>query len=132
MTRLLFCSALAALTAAVHTPVPQAQGEKTATQFFLEYRAAFEKAKSMDEILPFMVKERRDDMVKTPAPERKKKFERMQMMSDARNVKVVSETKTDKGVELSVEGVDAQKQKATGRIQVVREGGSWKIAEEIW
>jgi hypothetical protein len=110
----------------------QAQAPKTASQVFLEYRAIFEKAKSVDEIMPFQDTATRAQMEKTPAADRKQMFQMMQAMSDARGVKVIKETKTPKGVELAVEGTTPDKKKATGTIQMVQEKGAWKVAGENW
>jgi hypothetical protein len=130
---LLFALAVTVMTAAM-VPLVRAQpaAPKTASQVFLEYRAAFEKAKAVEEIMPFQDKATRAQIEKTPAAERKQMFEMMQIMSDARDVKVVKETRNDKGVELTVEGTTPDKKKSTGKIQMVQEGGAWKVAGENW
>jgi hypothetical protein len=132
MKLLLRVSALAALVATGVAGTGLAQIVKTPGQVFLEYRAAFEKAKTVDEILPFMDKTTKAEILKTPATERKQMFSMMQMMSDARSVKVVKETTNDKGVELAVEGTTPDKKKSTGKIQMVKEAGAWKVAKESW
>ena len=112
--------------------VLQAQPPKTASQVFLDYRAAFEKATTVDEILPFQAKATRDQIEKTPAAQRKQMFEMMKAMSDARGVKVIKETKNATGVELAVEGTTPDKKTSTGKIQMVQENGAWKVANEDW
>ena len=47
------------------------------------------------------------------------------------NVKVVKETKTDEGVTLTVEGMDAT-EKMTGQVRILREDGAWKMGRESW
>ncbi len=59
-------------------------------------------------------------------------FSMMQMMSDARGVKVVKETKTAAGVDLAVEGTTPDKKKSAGTIQMVKEDGAWKVSKEKW
>ena len=71
---------------------------QTASEFYMTYRAAFAKAKAIEEMLPLMSKEMKAQIEKTPADERPKMFEFVQMMSTAMtNVKVLKETKTDTG-----------------------------------
>ena len=133
MKNLFSCFLVVAVVALAIAPVSaQAQATKTASQVFLEYRAAFEKATSVDEILPFQDAATKAQILKTPASERKQMFDMMKSMSDARGVKVISETKNAKGVELAVEGTTPDKKKATGKIQMVQEGGAWKVASEDW
>jgi hypothetical protein len=46
--------------------------------------------------------------------------------------KIVKETASAKGATLTVDGVDADKGKSTGTIDVVKENGAWKIGNESW
>ena len=49
------------------------------------------------------------------------------------DVKVVKEEAGPDGKTiLSVEGVDDDKAKGTGKITLVKEGGAWKLGEESW
>ena len=110
-----------------------ATAQKTATQFYMEYQAAFAKAKSIDDILPFMAKSRVDEMKKTPAAERAKMFEFIQMMaSEHKNVKVAKETKTATGYTLDVTATTSDKKPATGTVDIITEGGAMKINRESW
>jgi hypothetical protein len=105
---------------------------QTATEFYMSYRAAFAKAKTIEQMLPLMSKEVRAQVEKTPAAERPKMFEFVKEMSAAMtNVKVVKETKSDAGVTLTVEGMDG-KDKMTGQIQILKEGDAWKMGKESW
>jgi hypothetical protein len=107
-----------------------AQTDQTASKFYLAYRAAFDKAKSIDELLPFMAAERRKEIESTPAGERAKMFEMIKEFGALSQVKVVSETKTANGATLAVEGVGSSKSKTTCTITTVREGNAWKIGRE--
>jgi hypothetical protein len=40
-------------------PAPSAPSPQTASQFYLEYRAAFDKARKLEDILPFMTAQKR-------------------------------------------------------------------------
>ena len=125
---------LACLTAAfaLATTAVQAQTEQSATQFYMAYRAAFAKATKVDELLPFMAKARRAEIEKTPAGERSKMFAFIKELDTVSQIKVTKETKTANGVTLSAEGIDGDKKKSTGTIDVVREDGGWKLGKESW
>jgi hypothetical protein len=125
---------LACLTAAVAlaTTAVQAQAEQSATQFYMAYRAAFAKATKVDELMPFMAKARRAEIEKTPAGERSKMFAFIKELDTVSQIKVTKETKTANGVTLSAEGIDGDKKKSTGTIEVVREDGGWKLGKESW
>ena len=125
--------ALAAVFTAVAglaAPALAQDAQKSASQFYTEYRAAFEKAKTIDEILPYMSANRRKQVEATPAGERKKMFEFIKMMGTLSNVKIVKEARTDAGATLTVEALDSDKAKTTGTITVVNESNAWKIEKE--
>ena len=125
---------LACLTAAfaLATTAVQAQTEQSATQFYMAYRAAFAKATKVDELMPFMAKARRAEIEKTPAGERSKMFAFIKELDTVSQIKVIKETKSANGVTLSAEGIDGDKKKSTGTIDVVREDGGWKLGKESW
>jgi hypothetical protein len=122
---------LAAVLALAATTV-HAQGEQSATQFYMAYRAAFAKATKVDDLLPYMSKARKAEIEKTPAGERAKMFEFIKEFDTVTQIKVIKEAKTASGVTLSAEGVDGDKKKSTGTIDVVREDGAWKLGKESW
>ena len=114
------------------TAISAQPASQTASEFYMSYRAAFAKAKAIDEMLPLMSKEVRAQIEKTPAAERPKMFEFVKQMSTSMtNVKVLKEAKNDAGVMLTVEGMDGQ-DKASGQIQIVKEGDAWKVGKESW
>ena len=128
-------AALVAVVCAVALPAvaQPAASYKNASEFYLAYRVAFDKATSIDELLPWVAKERREVIAKAPAAERKEGFDMMKMFDDRRSVKVVKETPSAAGAELQVEGVSAESQaKATGVITLLKEDGAWKIVRESW
>jgi hypothetical protein len=105
---------------------------QTASEFYMSYRAAFAKAKAIEEMFPLMSKDVRAQIEKTPAAERPKMFEFVKEMSTGMtNVKVTKETRTDTGVTLTVEGMDG-KDKMSGQVQIVKEGDAWKVGKESW
>ena len=122
----------ASLTLAVWTlPGLLAQTE-TATQFYQRYLAAFAKAKTIEEILPFMAEASRKQAEATPKEDRDKMFGMIKILSH-HDVKVLKEERAADGKTiLSVEGIDDDKQKGTGKVTLVKEGNVWKIGEESW
>ena len=118
-------SSLGAMTA-------QAQKPQSGTEFYLAYKAAFDKAKTIEDIYPFMAAERLAEMKATPAEDRKMMFEMVKTMGSVTSVKVLKETATPTGATLDVEGVGVDKAKTTGVITLVKEAGAWKIDKESW
>ena len=72
------------LVSLVAQPAP-AQTE-TASQFYMRYRAAFEKAKKIEDLTPFLSKKSLDMVNSTPAAERPKFFEMMKTMGSITDV----------------------------------------------
>ena len=120
---------VAALLAGVRA---DAQTEQTGTQFYMAYRAAFQKAGKVEELFPFMGSAQRAQVEKTPADERGKMFELNKAFIAFTHDKVLKETKSATGATLEVEGIDSDKKKATASVELVKEGGAWKIGKESW
>ena len=113
-------------------PVLAADKPGEGTKFFMDYRAAFQKAKAVEELFPFMSKEKISQVEKTPKADRIKMFELMKMM-DMKNVKVTKETKTSIGYTLEATGEGGMGGGLSkGTITVVREDGKLKLGEESW
>lgn len=128
--------AVTALVLAIALPVAAQTATstyKTAGEFYLAYREAFVKAKTVDELAPWMSKARRDQIAKETPADRKEMFEMIKMFDDRTNIKVLKETATATGADLQVEGVSAEtKSKGTGVITLVKEGAAWRIDKESW
>lgn len=105
--------------------------EQTATDFYRDYRVAFEKAQTVEEILPRMSKAVWAKVEATPKEERAQMFEFLKEMSKMSGVKVVKETKTPEGVMLTVEGTQDGEARV-GQVQIVKEDGAWKLGRESW
>jgi hypothetical protein len=109
-----------------------AEKAKTATEYYMQYQAAFEKAKSVDDLIPFMPKESQEQIKKASAEEKKQGFAMMKAMG-AKQVKVVKETATDAGATLDVEGVGGlDGGKMTGKVNLVKDASGWRIDKESW
>ena len=106
---------------------------KTGAEFYMAYRQAFAKAKTIDDLLPWMSKSKRDQMGAMPAGERTKIFGMIKAMDDHTNIKVVKETASATGADLQVEAVSTgSKSKVTATITLVKEAGAWKLDQEEW
>lgn len=106
---------------------------QTATQYYMAYRVAFDKASKLDEILPYMAAKNRAQVEATPADEREKMFGLIKIMNQLTDVKVLKETRTaDGGATLTVEGIDSDKKKGSGTVDIVKEDGEWKVGKENW
>ncbi len=108
----------------------QAAGE--GAKFYAEYRAAFAKAKAIEDVLPFLSKKRIEMVDQTPREDRPKMFGLMKAM-DVQDVKVLKESKTDTGYVLDAVGKGGMGPgEAKGTITIVREGGKLKLDRESW
>ena len=135
MTRLLrivsaSCVTIGLLAAAV--PARAQAPAATASDFYLQYRKAFDAAKKIEDLLPMMSAGVRKEIEATPAAQRPQMFEMVKMMGALTNVKVTKETRTANGATLSVDAIDSDKKRTTGTIDIVKEGGAWKIGKESW
>ena len=88
ITSLVSSVVLIAMSAASAAAQPDAT-YKTGGEFYLAYRVAFDRATSIDELLPWVAKGRRDQIAKSPAGERKEAFAMIKMFDDLTNVEVV-------------------------------------------
>ncbi|HEX7404210.1 MAG TPA: hypothetical protein VF287_09350, partial [Usitatibacter sp.] len=86
-------------------PAPAAPSQQTASQFYLEYRAAFDKAKKLEDILPFMTAQKRQQVEAMPAIVRDLGLESMKATKTVPGVKILKEERTATGVTLTVEGI---------------------------
>jgi hypothetical protein len=109
-----------------------AQGAQTPSQFYMEYRKAFDAAKKVEDLLPFMSTATKKQVEATPPAERPEIFEMIKMMGALTNVKISKETRTANGATLTVDALDSDKAKTTGTIDIVREGNAWKLGKESW
>jgi hypothetical protein len=111
---------------------PVAAQTQTASQFYLAYRTAFDKATKIDDLFPYMSKKNIDQVNQTPAADREKMFQMMKMVGVITEVKVVKETKTATGATLEVQALDPDKKPTKGTIEVIKEGDAWKVGSESW
>lgn len=120
----------AMLLAAAAPAGAQPTGE--GTRFYTEYRAAFGKAKAIEELLPYLSKERAEMVQQTPKEDRVKLFGIMKAL-DVKDVKVLKESKAGTGYVLEAAGKGGMGPgESKGTINIVREGGKLKLDKESW
>jgi hypothetical protein len=105
---------------------------QTPTQFYMEYREAWTRAKSIDALLPYLSKDGRTEIEATPPDKRQMMFEMMKMMGNMSNIKVAKETPQGDGYLLDLTGTGADKSPLTGTAEIIREGGAFKLKHESW
>jgi hypothetical protein len=126
-------AAVLVLTFGVSLLAQPAATYKNGAEFYLAYRAAFTKARSLDDLLPWMARARRDEIAKSPPGERREGFRLMKIFDDHINFTVLKETPSATGARLQVEAITAtEKARETGVVTLVKEAGAWKLAEESW
>jgi hypothetical protein len=113
-------------------PVAAQKAAQTPTQFYMEYRDAWLKAKSIDPIIPYLGKDSRAEIEATPKDKRQMMFDMMKMMGNMTNVKVVKETKQGDGYMLDLTATSPEKKPMKGTAEIVMEGGAMKLKKESW
>jgi hypothetical protein len=109
-----------------------AQAATSASDFYLQYRKAFDAAKKIEDVLPFMSADTTKQIQATPPAERGQMFEMIKMMGTLTNVKITKETKTATGATLIVNAIDSDKKPTVGTIDIVQESGKWRLGKESW
>jgi len=102
------------------------------SDFYMQYRKAFDAAKKIEDVMPFMSADTTKQIQATPAAERAQMFEMIKMMGTLTNVKITKEARTANGATLTVTALDSDKKNTTGTIEIVQEGGKWKVGKESW
>ena len=98
---------------------------------YLDLRAAAAKATSAEAMLPFLSATYRRVISTLPAAERQDWLQRLKRMPPA-PVKIQAQALAGDRCALGVVTRDASHVKWSGRVEMVREGGTWKLADESW
>ncbi|HVN76888.1 MAG TPA: hypothetical protein VMT19_11260 [Thermoanaerobaculaceae bacterium] len=132
--RTVLCLAVCGVVAAAGAALAGPPANQTPTQFYMGYRAAFEKATKIEDILPYMCAANRKEAEGTPADDRAKMFGVIKMMDTHTKVKVLKEDRqADGSAVLSVSAFDTDQNKdVTAKVTVVKEDGAWKLQKEAW
>jgi hypothetical protein len=103
------------------------------TATYVSYREALEKARSFDDLFPFMDKATRAKIEASPAEQRERGFQMGRAMSEVVDVKIGKETVTGATAVVEADGVQAfSGSDAHATVRLVKEDGAWKVANESW
>jgi hypothetical protein len=105
---------------------------KTPTQAYLEYQAAVQKATSLAEVLPRLSAAYRAMLEAHPKKEHPVWLERLKESSNIKDLKITKETISGDKCTLDGSGTSARGNQVRGKVNLVREGGAWKLDEEFW
>lgn len=120
------------LLSATHQPQPAPA--ESGTAFYLRFRQVALTARSMDQITAFWCTPLLEDFQKEPEPIRARALEMIKRMENSlTDVRVLTETATPAGATLTLDAVGPDKKPVTGRVDLIRENGAWKLVEaEQW
>jgi hypothetical protein len=113
-------------------PVAAQKAAQTPTQFYTEYRDVWQKAKSIDPILPYLSKDSRAEIEATPKDKRQEMFGMMKLLGNMTDVKVAKETKQGDGYMLELTATGPDKKPMKGSAEIIMEGGAMKLKKETW
>jgi hypothetical protein len=117
---------LASLAVAVGAPA------KTPTQSYLDFHLALDKAKTLDEVLPYLSAAYRGMLESQPKSERAVWLGRLKHTSNGKDLKITKETIKGDSCTLEATATSARGNAMKGKISLVKEGGAWKLDEEGW
>lgn len=125
---------MAALALAGAAGAADKPAAKTASEFYLQYRAGVANAKTREDLLPYVPEGGREKLMKASDAEFKQGLAMIQaMMGSITDIKVVKETATAKDAyTLDVTGVDETKTKGTGTVEIQKTAAGWKNGKEVW
>jgi hypothetical protein len=105
---------------------------KTPTQTYLEYHAAVAKAKTLDEVLPYLSAMYRSMLESRPKEDRPKWLTNLKDGSDVKDLKMTKEAIDGDKCTLEATGISAHGNAVHGKIIMVKEGGAWKLDASSW
>jgi len=117
----------ATLTASVHAQ----GGPGPAARAYLDLRASAGKATKADAVLPQLSANYRRVVAGMPSAERDEWFQRFRRFPPSPVTIQAQAVAGDRGA-LGAVARDASHVKWSGRIEMVREGGAWKLDDEHW
>lgn len=103
-----------------------------ATRAYTEYRDTLARATKIEEVLPFLVQQRRAEIERATAEERTRGFGFLKSSAEVVELTVVSETATESGARLDVRAVAGTGEDTTGTVEMVKEDGVFRVGKESW
>src|SRR5262245_14806414 len=129
-TRLMLSCSMLIVAALTFTTTLTAQATKTPTQAYMEYHAALMKAKSLDDLMPFVSAAAKKETASFPAEMKQGAPDMMREMTVQPGFKVTKEDIAGAKATLTVEGVNKAKAKTVITVSMVKEGTAWKLEKE--
>ena len=99
---------------------------------YREFAAAAKKANALDQIAHYLSTALLKDMKAAPKEQQGKWLKFMKEIWDLKDFKVTNESITGDRCILDATGKNAAGKQAKGKIELVREQGVWKLADESW
>lgn len=126
-----FVVALAALALPAFAAAAVGEEAGTPARAYLDLRAAVGKATTAEAMFPYLSATYRRVVSNLPAAERNDWLQRLKRVPPA-EVKIQAQALAGDRCALGVITRDASHVKWSGRVEMVREGGAWKLADESW
>lgn len=107
---------------------------KTAGEYYIQYREGLAKAKTKEELRPYLAEADQAEMMKAPDKDFQEALKMIQMMmAGITDVKVVKETPAGKDAfRLDVTGTDESKTAGTGTVEIAKTAKGWQKGKETW
>jgi hypothetical protein len=105
---------------------------KSPTQAYLDYHAAVLKARTLSEVLPYLSAEYRGMLGSKPKKDHPVLLERLKETANVKDLKIGRETIAGDKCTLEGTATSARGNAVHGKVNLVREGGAWKLDEEFW
>jgi hypothetical protein len=105
---------------------------KTPTQSYLDYHAAVQKATKLEEVLPYLSAAYRGMLESRPKSDHPKWLASLKDGTPPKDLKITKETVNGDKCTLEGTATSARGNAVHGKIQLVKEGGAWKLDEQGW
>ena len=130
--RLVFAVGIGILFGCVASSPVTGEQAKSPTQAFLDYHAAVLKAQTLSEVLPYLSAEYRGMLESRPKKDHPVWLERLKETANVKDLKIGKDTITGDKCTLEGTATSARGNAVHGKVNLVREGGAWKLDEEFW
>jgi hypothetical protein len=108
-----------------------AQGQSP-TEAYLAFVAAAQKARSLEELLPYLSKEYRAMLAGQPKDQKGLWLQRLKDSADKADIKIGKETITGSKCTLECTAKSREGMALRGKVFLVKEDGGWKLDEQGW
>jgi hypothetical protein len=128
----LFAVGLVILVAGAAAVLAAGEPAKSPTQAYLDYHAAVLRARTLSEVLPYLSAAYRGMLESRPKKDHPVWLERLKESANVTDLKIVKETIAGDKCTLEGTATSARGNAVHGKVNLVKEGGAWKLDEEFW